>query len=330
MGSHDLHMNDSESRHLQGVSEYRDTVANLLPVACRPIVNDWSVSRRDLLSLVRFLDRYPRETEVLEIGTFLGVSTFNFASHRKVSRVVSIDWNPSLAELNLSGEIPDPGFPLREVRVLDLAEQALTHFPEQQRKIRVVAGTVETVSLPSPSNGTSLIAFIDGEHTRESVTLDLCAIFAQNPTALVVLHDCRGSHSPAIFAGIATFLEDAAADYCFRLFEPPGPGLKPPNLGAIYDNAIADEVDRLGSGLLASPKTSLIQAALAAWRCWNRQRGHANREEQRANREQERAAELQRYADRQRKRASRQRKRADRLEAELQKARQGWWRIFRS
>jgi hypothetical protein len=324
MGSRDLQTNDSESRHLQRVSEYRDTVANLLPVPCRPIVNNWSLSRNDLLALVRFLERYPRETEVLEIGTFLGVSTFNFAIHRKVSKVVSIDWNPSLAELNMSGDLPDSGSSLREVRVLDLVDEALARYPEQRQKIRLLAGTVETVdsiAMPSSSNGTSLVAFVDGDHAKESVIVDLTAIFERNPAAIAILHDCRGSHSPAIFAGIASFIEDSSTDYCFRLFERPGTGLKAPNLGVVYPSATADEVDRAASGLLASPKSSLIQSAFASWRNWNSQRERADREEERANLEAERAEKL-------RRRATKQRKRGDRLEAQLQKSQRQWWRLF--
>jgi hypothetical protein len=314
MGSRDLRMNESESRHLRSVSEYRDTVANLLPVACRHIVDNWSISRKDHLALMRFLECYPRETEVLEIGTFLGVSTFNFANHRKVSKVVSIDWNPSLAELNMSGDLPDPGSSMREVRVLDLVDEALARYPEQRQKIRLLAGTVESVALPSPSNGTSLVAFVDGDHAKESLTVDLTAIFERNPTAIAILHDCRGSHSPAVFAGIASFLEDSSTEYCFRLFERPGPNLRLPNLGIVYPSEIADEVDQGVSGLLASPRSSLIQAANIAWRNWNRQRERAGREEERADRERERA-------NRERERAERQRRRAERLKAKLQKVR---------
>jgi hypothetical protein len=314
MGSRNLQINDSESRHLQRVSEYRDTVANLLPVPCRPIVNNWSVSRNDLLALMRFLERYPRETEVLEIGTFLGVSTFNFANHRKVSKVVSIDWNPSLAELNKSGDLPDPGSSLREVRVLDLVDEALAQYPEQRQKVRLLAGTVESVALPSTSNGTSLVAFVDGDHAKESLTVDLTAIFERIPTAIAILHDCRGSHSPAVFAGIASFLEDSSTEYCFRLFERLGPNLRLPNLGIVYPSEIADEVDQGVSGLLASPRSSLIQAANTAWRNWNRQRERAGREKERADRERERA-------NRERERAERQRRRAERLKAKLQKVR---------
>jgi hypothetical protein len=314
-------MNDSETRYLQSVSEYRDTVANLLPITCRHIVNNWSISRKDLLALVRFLECYPSEMKVLEIGTFLGLSAFNFANHPKVSEVLSIDWNPSLGELSESGDLPDPGSSLREVRVLDLAQEALTHFPEQRRKVQLLAGTVESVALPTSEKGTSLVAFVDGDHAKESLTLDLKAIFDKNPTAIALLHDCRGAHSPAVFAGLASFLEDSAREYCFRLFEPSSPVLRPPNLGAVYPITIANELDGAVSGLLATPKSSLIQAANAAWRYWSQQRERANREEERANRERERAAV-------QRKRARRQRKRAERLEAELQKARRPWWRIF--
>ena len=62
-----------------------------------------------------------------------------------------------------------------------------------------------------------------------------------------------------------------------------------------------------GSGSLASPKSSLIQAAFASWDSWSRAWQSRDRERERANREQERA-------NRQRRRANKHRKRADRLE----------------
>ena len=183
---------------------------------------------------------------MVETGTFLGVSAFNFASHPKVLEVVSIDPNPSLAELNHQGSLPDPGPSLREVRVLELAETVLDRFPEQRRKVQLRPGTVESVGIPEAPAGTSLLAFVDGEHTREGVAADLRAVFDKDPAAVAILHDCRHLHGPAILAGIASFLEDTPTEYCFRLFEPSSPGLKPPNLGVLYPSAMAEEVDEAG------------------------------------------------------------------------------------
>lgn len=315
----DLPVNESERSHIRSLEGYKDAVASRLPVPCRSIVKRWSIKPIDALALVRFLYRYPREMVVVETGTFLGVSAFNFASHSKVLEVVSIDSNPSLAELSQWGYLADPGWPLREFRVLDVAEMALDGFPEQRRKVRLRPGTVESVGVPVSWDGTSLLAFVDGDHTKEGVATDLRAIFDKDPAAVAILHDCRHRHGPAILAGIASFLEDSPTEYCFRLFEPSSPGLRPPNLGVLYPSVTAEEVEQAGPGLLASPKSSLIQAAFASWKAWSQAWQSRDRERERADREQERA-------NKQRKRANKHRKRGDRLEAQLQKARRPWWR----
>jgi hypothetical protein len=315
----DLQVNENERNHMRLLESYKYAVANRLPHTCRDIVQRWSLKPRDALALIRFVRNYPREVVVVETGTFLGVSAFNFASHPKVLEVVSIDPNPSLAELNHQGSLPDPGSSLREVRVLELAETVLDKFPEQRRKVQLRPGTVESVGIPEAPTGTSLLAFVDGDHTREGVAADLRAVFDKDSAAVAILHDCRHFHGPAILAGIASFVEDTSTEYCLRLFEPSSPGLKPPNLGVLYPNALAEEVNEAGPGLLASPKSSLIQAALASWDSWSRAWKSRNRERERADREQERA-------NKQRRRANKHRKRGDRLEAELQKARRPWWR----
>jgi len=309
---------DGKDGHIGLLDQYRNTVASLLPMPCRRVVPRWSISDTDASGLRRFLDNYPAKMRVLEIGTFVGVSTFNFASHPKVLEVTSIDKNPSLADMNDWGFLVDPGPTLREVRLLDLAGAALAQFPEQQRKVRLRAGTLESVSVPPYTDDAPLVAFVDGNHAKDSVAADLKAIFEANKAAIAVLHDCRGYHGPSILAGIASFMESSQKEYYFRLFECSALEPKPPNLCVIYASTMSEEVQQAVSSLLASPKSSLIQAAFASWKTWDMLRNRADRHRKRADRQRKRA-------DRQQKRADRQQKRADRLEAELRKARRRRW-----
>ncbi len=287
------------------MGEYKATVTRLFPALPRPVMDDWSITDADALALARFLECYPHEAIVLDIGTFVGVSAFHFASQPKVSEVVSIDRNPSMAEL---GEwLDELGVSLGpgsspDVRIQDIAGAALAHFPEQRRKVRLRAGTVGSVGAPVPADGASLVAFVDGDHAKESVEADLWAIFEKNPRAVAVLHDCTGSHAPSVLAGVAAFVEASRAGYSFRLFERLDPDPVLPNLGVLYPEATADWVERAAAGFLADPTSSLLWTASALWEALGQQRA----------------------------RADRQRRRADRLEAELQEAHRPWWgRFFR-
>jgi hypothetical protein len=329
------------------LGEYKDAVARLSPALIRSTVDSWSIKDADVLALERFLERYPRNVVVLDIGTFFGVSAFHFARQPKVSEVVSVDLNPSMAELyEWLGEwdVPLGPGPPPDATLLDLVGAALAHFPEQRRKVRLQAGTVgsleapvppdggrsrwpagsaETVGsvgVPVPPDGASLVAFVDGDHAQESVRADLETIFGKDPHAIAILHDCRGYHGLSVLAGVESFVGAARTKYRFRLFERLGPGLDgldPPNLGIVYAEAAAAEIEQALAGLLVEdPTLSFLEVASAAWRGLSRQRERADRQQARA--------------DRQQARADRQRRRAERLEAELQEARRPWWhRVFR-
>jgi hypothetical protein len=295
----DLQISDRERDYIRHLESYRDAVANRLPAECRPIVGHWSINRTDALALLRFLERYPREMVVLEIGTFVGISTFCLASHPKVSKVVSIDSNPSLAELHEWRYLPDPGPSLRDVRVLDLAGAALDDFPEQRRKTRLQHVPAEREGVPVCLNGAPLVAFVDGDHSKESVAADLRAIFDKDSAAVAILHDWRGLHGPKIMAGIASFLQMSQTAYCFRLFEHADLGPIPPNLCVVYPSTVAEVIEQAMSGLLASPKSSLIQAAIASWHSWDMQYKRADRHYEQANRQQKARKSLQKLLNQQ-------------------------------
>jgi hypothetical protein len=248
-------------KRLKRFHEYGDTVARLFPTL------PWqgSISKVDALILGLFFECYPRKAVVLDIGTFAGMSAFFFATQPKVLRVISVDPNRLVAdEINDLSELAGLSIdtePFRYLRVLDLAQAALAEFADEQQKIQLCVGIVgnrqvsvhggsldslEKVEVPvlEPSDAVSLVAFVDGLHTKEGVRADLEAIFERNPHAIVFLHDCRGYWGPFVQAGVVSFMEASRQEYRFHLFEHLGPGLGAPNLGIVYPDTDAVEVKR--------------------------------------------------------------------------------------
>jgi hypothetical protein len=203
---------------------------------------------------------------VLDIGSSVGVSAVHFASSPKVLRVISVGPNPTIAE-----EIDDnPGTlgssvdlePLRNIRVLDVARAALAEFGYEQQKIQLRVGSVrssqplgiqansadrpEKAEEPAleASDGVSLVAFVDGLHTKEGVRSDLEAVFQKNPRAVAILDDCRGSWGPFVQAGVVDFMENAREKYHFQPFGDLGPGVATSNLGIVYPDVVAAEAKR--------------------------------------------------------------------------------------
>jgi hypothetical protein len=253
------------SGYLKPLEEYKDTVVRLFPDLPSSYVDEWSISDIDALVLGLFLECYPRRVAVLDVGTFVGVSAFHFAAHPKVTRVISVDPNPTIAqEINDKAEVT--GFttnskPLRELRVLDVARAALAKFDDEQRKVALRVGTIGSdqinvhedrpdglekveVPAPDPEDGTPLLAFVDGLHTRAGVEADLKAIFGSNAGTIAILHDCRRTWGPFVQAGVVSFMEATPREYHFLLFGDLGPSLATSNLGIVYPGENAPETER--------------------------------------------------------------------------------------
>jgi hypothetical protein len=249
--------------YIKQFDEYKETVSRLFPALPRDYVDVWSISKVDALTLGYFLGCYPHKVVVLDIGTFVGVSAFHFANQPKVLRVISVDPNPLVVdEINdksdMLGSSIDPE-PLQGLRILDVARAALAEFGDAQQKIQLHVGTVgsnqvsikegspdglEKVEVPvlEPRHGVSLVAFVDGLHTKEGVQADLEAIFEKNPRSLVILDDCRGLWGPFVQAGVVGFVEKAQEKYHFQLFGDLGPSVATSNLGIVYPDVNAAEV----------------------------------------------------------------------------------------
>ena len=335
---------DDASRIIKQLDEYKAKVTRLFPTLPRHAVDQSSIKDGDAITLARFLALYLHEVMVVEIGTFVGVSTFHLARQPKVSEVVSIDRNPSLAEA--VGKRWEGHFSA-DVRLQDVAEATLAHFPEQRRKVRLVTGTLGSLGKEVFANEAPIVAFLDGDHSKEGVEADLKAIFENSPHAVAILHDCVNSkHGPAVLAGIETFVEAAPtgdhSGYRFRLFKQLDTGRYAPNLGILYPEAAADQVERLAADLLEDPISSLFRVSYLRRQAFLQQREEIARESEKAEnyrkeaeRQSERAENYRKEAERQRKREKRQRKaakrqrtRANRMKARLSvlAARPPWWR----
>lgn len=197
---------NSETEGLERIKEYKSEVTRLFPAIPKRLVNRWSIRDHDALQLAQFLALYPRERIVVwEIGTFLSVSAFHLASQPKVSEVVSVDYNPSMAGLcewmtglsDLDAAAALRSAPSPETTVIGVATAALARFPEQQRKVKFIAGDAATVNWPIPADTASVVAFVDGHHSKEAVESDLRAILEKSPYGVAVVHDCTDPyHAP--------------------------------------------------------------------------------------------------------------------------------------
>jgi hypothetical protein len=223
------------------------------------LVEAWSLRDQDALAFCCLLDACAAPVVVLEIGTFIGASAFHFAGHSKVTRVISVDPNPSVAdEVSASrhrlGIFTEPE-PLSDLRVLDVARTLLKDSGPEAQKIELVegelaraeaaAGSPETCTvIPTLQQlkGEPLIAFIDGCHTGQAVQADLKAVFQQNPTVVAILDDCRFAWGPYVQAGVAAFLDGEERRYRFQLLADLNPSLSTCQLGIVYDDAQSVDV----------------------------------------------------------------------------------------
>jgi hypothetical protein len=258
---------NAASKYLTPLTEYKDTVDRLFPMLERRILDNCSIYPVDAMILGYFLEYYPsKAVVVLEIGAFVGASAFCFASHPKVSKVISVDPNPFVSDelaANSDVWIGRTDFePLKGLRVLDVARTTFAEFDAQNTKIQFCEGVVgsthtgakegffvdETMRIDVPtvdsSEDISLVAMVDGLHTREGVQADLAAIFDRNPSAVVLLDDCRHDWGPAVQAGAVSFMEQATGEYHFRLIGDLGPGLATSNLGIICPSSGAAGVNK--------------------------------------------------------------------------------------
>jgi hypothetical protein len=247
--------------HTRRLEEFKDTLRRLFPTLQRDLLDARSLRDIDAIVLALFLRCLPPGLSVLEVGTSFGVSTFHLASQPGVLRVLGIDPDPPEESApdstsNIPETNPDPQ---RETRALDLARAALAEFAEESAKIQLLTGEVGSAwtahgsspdgredsppSVSGLSEDEPLLAFLNGSRTRESVEEHLRVIFGASPHAVAVIDHCRGAEGPFVQAGIANFLDGARGKYSFRLFADLTSGLATSNLGIVYPDVDAAELE---------------------------------------------------------------------------------------
>lgn len=246
---------NSATDYLSLTTAYKDSIVGSFPELPRAALDNCSMFSVDTLAMGYFLENYPKKVTILEVGAFVGVSAFFFASHPKVSSVMSVDPNLVVAEeLTANSDVWHRKIDLdslRGKRTLEVARETLERFPEQRDKIKFHEGVIgtkqigakgkqiedlDTVQVPEipESTETGLIAVVDGLHTKDGVLKDLQAIFDRNPRAIVFLDDCRHRWGPLVQAGAVEFMEQASEEYQFKLVGDIATGLSSSNFGVVY------------------------------------------------------------------------------------------------
>lgn len=233
--------------NFERLERYRAVAARLFPDAPTGYPNTWPGSDLDLFTLGLFVETWPFETILLDVGTPNGLSAFFFASQPKVREVVSVGVNLKIAEEvscagHAMGSVASREA-LREIRALDVARGTLEKFPYERGKIRLDASVpvgahyatsgIEAPALDSP-DGVSTLAFLHRSPTRNGVRSDLEEIFEKNPRCVVLLAGCRGEHGPYVQAGVVDFLEDVRRVFHFRLLGDLAPGPAASGLGVVF------------------------------------------------------------------------------------------------
>lgn len=253
----------STGEYLRPMNSYKESVLQLFPALGTRTMDKRSISPIDAMALGAFLEHYPRGMVALNVGTFVGVSAFCFASHPNVSRVISVDTNPVISEelaadTDRWDEHEDLEF-LRGLRMFEVTNAVLDKFPPEREKIELHQGFIgdgrvgakrEAVSglqkVDVPVTGSAreevLVALVEGQYNREGVLKVLREIFGENPRAVVLLDDCRQGLGPLVQAGVADFREKAGREYGFRLLADLGSGLSQSNFGVLYPESDAGEI----------------------------------------------------------------------------------------
>ena len=273
-------INGSLSAHRK-VNSYIERLGQECPALPEPTLRTWSISATDAVVIHEILDSFSEPVDVLDIGTFLGVSAFLFASHANVRAVVTVDPNPTVAdeindkEAELAAHVDAAS--LEVARVQDVAKAALNSFPDAEAKITFFEGVVseplgsgeegtslarlDIATLLGSGSGSPLVVLVDGLHSAEGVYGDLEAVLLVRPDAIVLLDDCRYYWGPFVQSGVSRFLEENAGRFHFRLLADLSHSLASSQLAVLYeseDGSLPVVVGRVISSLSATLDPLLI------------------------------------------------------------------------
>jgi predicted O-methyltransferase YrrM len=194
------------------------------------VVGSWAISDNDIDDFIRLaVDADPRK--ILEVGTFVGVSTMLLALACPKARIVTVD-----PDFPLSVEMSAAGSDLKGVdetaTTFDIARRVAADLGVLDR-IRFVRGGFavgdtfssqlrkdgETIDVVGPAlcaeEGPFDLAFVDGLHFADAVEADLIlAAGAIRADAPIILHDCVGFWGANVRSGVFAFLR-TRPDYVF-------------------------------------------------------------------------------------------------------------------
>jgi len=253
---------------------YLDRVVAECPGLPRSVAKSSCLALNDAVVLTGLLDGADRPVDVVDVGSVAGASTFLFASHPKVRRVVSVMTNSLVSEqLDDSPALES----MADVKVLNVVRAILVDHPGYASKVEFFEGDLSETegrsgSDPSPhdrfdpvsldSDDGELVALIDGQHSSDGVFDDLESLTRRRPDTLVFLDDCRHRWGPFVQRGVARFLEAHPDRFTFQLVADLSPGLGGSNLGVVYATAGHSEVPELVGRLRGSLSERLDPLAL--------------------------------------------------------------------
>src|SRR3712207_3865233 len=102
----------------------------------------------------------------------------------------------------------------------------------------------------------------------------------QNPNAVAVLHDCVAARTgPAVLTGVAAFMEASSIGYRFRLFKQMDTLSEITNLGVLYPETMADQLEQAAHELLECPTSALFRVSYLQWRASSGQQNYVRWED---------------------------------------------------
>jgi predicted O-methyltransferase YrrM len=186
------------------------------------IVNSWAISYNDVPDLLTAVRRV-QPKKILEVGTYVGVSTMLLALVCPDAHIVTVD-----PDLPLEVEMAATGSSIANVdakaTTQAVAKAAAAQLGLADRITFVKGGfavgetfssslthdgvTVEVVGPDACQEGGPFdFVFIDGLHTAEAVAADISLASEHlSPGGLIALHDCVGFWGANVRAGVLEFL----------------------------------------------------------------------------------------------------------------------------
>lgn len=188
----------------------------------REIVGSWAISENDVWDFVSFaVEAQPKK--VLEVGTYVGVSTMLLALACPDAKIFTVDPDLPL-EVEMSSARSDIRGVNGKVTTHTVAREVASRLGVSKRVHFVRGGFAvgDTFSSILQAEGSKVkvvgpqlcaeegpfdFIFVDGLHSAEAVAADLeLAATALTPDGIIVLHDCVGYWGASVRSGVLRFL----------------------------------------------------------------------------------------------------------------------------